>query len=148
MVPAETPMASSGTIRATKESNRKRFDMAKWKSVSIAIACVAAAALHAAPPDTPKIRVGGAVQAANVIQKVAPVYPPEAKQEHIQGTVQLSVDIGADGRVEHVEPVSGPPLLVQASIDAVLQWAYKPTLLNGQPVGVTTTVDVNFTLSQ
>jgi TonB family protein len=121
--------------------------MSKLKSLSIALACVAAA-LYAAPPDAPKIRVGAAVQAANITYRIDPVYPQQAKQSRVQGTVTLNIEVGADGKVEHVEPVSGPPILMQASIDAVLQWAYKPTLLNGQPVGVTTTVDVNFTLSQ
>ena len=113
---------------------------------TLACGFVLAAACWAA--DSPKIKVGAAVQAANLVYKANPVYPPMAKQARIQGTVRLNVDIGEDGKVEHVEPVAGPPELVQSSIDAVLQWVYKPTLLNGEPVGVSTTVDVNYTLSQ
>jgi periplasmic protein TonB len=109
---------------------------------------LALAAVVCCTADQPKIRVGGNVQAANIVYKVQPVYPPEAKQARIQGTVQLSIDISTDGKVEQVQPVAGPPELVQSAINAVLQWVYKPTLLNGEPVGVTTTVDVNYTLAQ
>jgi protein TonB len=62
--------------------------------------------------------------------------------------VQLTVRIGPDGAVHEITPISGDPLLVQAAIDAVKQWVYQPTLLNGNPVAVLTEVDVNFTLSQ
>jgi len=98
------------------------------------------------PPQ--KIRVGGKVMAESLISKVNPVYPPEAKQAGTEGTVRLAVDIGSDGKVVSVNAQSGPDVLVQAAVEAVKQWTYKPTLLNGEPVGVLTTVDVNFTLSQ
>jgi len=98
------------------------------------------------PPGT--IRVGGEVQGSKIVNKATPVYPPLAKQARVQGTVQLSVQIGPDGTVQDVQLLSGHPLLVQAAIDAVKQWVYQPTLLNGNPVSVLTTVDVNFTLSQ
>jgi TonB family protein len=93
------------------------------------------------------IRVGGNVQAANLIKKVIPVYPPEAKNARIQGTVRFRVILNADGTVQNLQLVSGHPLLVRAARDAVQQWVYRPTLLNGEPVEVETTVDVNFTLS-
>lgn len=94
-----------------------------------------------------RIRVGGGVISANLITKVAPVYPPLAKQARIQGTVSLTAIIGADGAVQNLEVISGHPLLVQAAMEAVKQWLYKPTLLNGNPVEVITQVDVNFTLA-
>ena len=56
--------------------------------------------------------------------------------------------IAKDGTIQNLQLVSGPPLLVQAAMQAVKQWEYKPTLLNGEPVEVITTIDVNFTLSQ
>jgi protein TonB len=83
-----------------------------------------------------------------IVSKPTPVYPPLAKASRVQGTVQLSVQIGPDGTVQDVQLISGHPLLAQAAIDAVKQWVYQPTLLNGNPVSVLTTVDVNFTLSQ
>ena len=95
-----------------------------------------------------RIRVGGNVQAANLINQVRPVYPPLAKQARISGVVELSAIIGKDGRVQDLKVVRGHPLLVQAALDAVKNWVYRPTLLNGEPVEVSTTIDVNFTLSQ
>jgi len=112
----------------------------------------------AAPPPPPpppggpmvpgSIRVGGNVAAANLVTKVDAVYPPLALQARIQGTVKFNAVIGKDGHVENLTLISGHPLLVAASQQAVQQWVYRPTLLNGQPVPVITTVDVNFTLNQ
>lgn len=94
------------------------------------------------------IRVGGNVMSANRLSWVNPVYPAEAKQSRIQGTVRLEVLIDKDGHVVDVTVSSGPAELTPAAINAVSQWVYKQTLLNGNPVSVLTTVDVNFTLSQ
>ena len=97
--------------------------------------------------EAPKrIRVGGNVQAANIMQKVNPIYPPEAKAQRIQGQVRFTVIIGKDGTVQNITLVSGDPVLAQAAREAVQKWIYKPTLLNGDPVEVATQVDVNFTL--
>lgn len=96
----------------------------------------------------PLIRIGGNVQAAKIITKVQPVYPPLARQTRIQGTVRLHVIIAKDGAIKQLEVISGHPLLQQASIDAVKQWRYQPTLLNGKPVEVDTTIDITFTLNQ
>lgn len=92
-------------------------------------------------------RIGGNVMAANLVSQVPPVYPPLAKMARQQGTVKFQATIGTDGKVEALQVISGPPLLVQASVDAVKKWVYQPTLLNGAPVEVVTTVDVNFTLA-
>ena len=93
-----------------------------------------------------RIRQGGNVQQAKLINQVRPLYPPLAKQARIQGTVQLQAIIAKDGTVIQLEVLSGHPLLVQAALDAVRQWRYQPTLLNGEPVEVVTTVAVVFTL--
>lgn len=99
-------------------------------------------------PGAPqRIRVGGNVQAAQLVTKVDPVYPPLAVQARIQGTVRFTVVIDRDGHVVNVQLVSGHPLLVRAASDAVKQWVYKVSLLNGNPVEVVTQVDVNFTLN-
>jgi protein TonB len=82
-----------------------------------------------------------------LVRKVAPIYPPEAKAARLQGTVRLAVVIGTDGSVFEVHLMNGDPVLGEAAITAVRQWAYKPTLLNGEPVAVETTVDVSFTLN-
>jgi TonB family protein len=92
------------------------------------------------------IRVGGEAQEEKLVKKVTPVYPKEAKQKHVQGKVVLDVTISKEGHVTSVEVVSGPTELVQSAVDAVKQWEYRPTLLNGQPVEVTSNVWVNYTL--
>ena len=102
-----------------------------------------------APKLTPqRIRVGGNVQAAMAIRAPKPSYPPLAKQARIQGVVRLNAVIGKDGTIQDLKAASGHPLLVPAALEAVRQWLYKPTLLNGEPVEVVTVIDVNFTLSQ
>jgi TonB family protein len=100
------------------------------------------------PPGVTRVRIGGNVIAANLIRKVIPVYPPLAKQARIQGTVRFTAIIGTDGNVVSLQLVEGHPLLVEAAQDAVSQWQYQPTLLNGAAVQVITQIDVNFTLSQ
>ncbi len=100
------------------------------------------------PKEAPKrIRVGGQVQTAKLINKVQPIYPALAKQARIQGTVRLQAVIAKDGSIVELQVLAGHPLLVQAALDAVRQWRYQPTLLNGEPVEVVTTIDVVFTLS-
>jgi len=94
-----------------------------------------------------RIRVAGNVQQSNLIHKVDPVYPPLAKQARIQGAVRFTAIIGRDGSVQNLQLVSGHPLMVEAARQAVMQWLYKPTLLNGRPVEVVTQIDVVFSLS-
>ena len=98
-------------------------------------------------PTPHRINVGGNRQALNLVSKVIPVYPAEAKQARIQGMVSLQALIGKDGHVVELEMISGHPLLVPPSVEAVKQWVYKPTLLNGNPVEVITQIDVNYTLA-
>ncbi len=104
---------------------------------------------EAPKPVTPqRIRVGGNVQQAKLIRQPRPTYPPLAKQARIQGTVRFNAIIGKDGTIQNLTLVSGHPLLVPSATEAVKQWVYQPTLLNGEPVEVVTQIDVNFTLSQ
>jgi TonB family protein len=101
------------------------------------------------PAPTPqRIRVGGNVQQTKLLQHSEPVYPPLAQQARISGVVHLNAIIGKDGTVENLTVASGHPLLVPAALQAVKQWVYAPTLLNGQAVEVVTQIEVNFTLSQ
>jgi protein TonB len=93
-----------------------------------------------------RIKQGGNVTAASIVTQTKPVYPPLARQARIQGSVVLHAIIDKDGRVAQLEVVTGHPLLVQAALDAVKQWRYKPTLLNGDPVEVDTTITVTFTM--
>ncbi|MGH9866337.1 MAG: TonB family protein, partial [Candidatus Acidiferrales bacterium] len=104
-------------------------------------------AQQAAPTSAPeRIRIGWNVAEANLIHSVDPVYPAIAVAAHVQGIVILHVVIGKDGDVKDIQFVSGPPLLMRAALNAVRQWVYKPTLLNGQAVEVDTTVSVYFAM--
>ncbi|MGB9009203.1 MAG: energy transducer TonB [Candidatus Acidiferrales bacterium] len=104
-------------------------------------------ALPPPPKASPsRIRVGGNVAAAKLIRQVTPIYPTIAKTAHISGTVILHAIIAKDGTIQELTYVSGPPLLMRNAMDAVRQWRYNPTLLNGEPVEVDTTISVVFTL--
>jgi protein TonB len=102
-----------------------------------------------APPPAPSgpVRVGGQIHAPSKLSNVSPVYPPMAKQARVEGTVILEATISPLGRVTDVKVLRGIPLLDNAAIDAVRQWHYSPTRLNGTPVPVVMTVTVNFRLS-
>jgi protein TonB len=95
-----------------------------------------------------RVRVGGNVQNGLLVSKVQPIYPPLAKQARIQGRVLLSAMISKEGTIQDLKVTSGHALLIQAAIEAVRQWKYKPYLLNGEPVEVSTEIEVNFMLSQ
>jgi periplasmic protein TonB len=97
------------------------------------------------PPSTPE-RISGLIMAAKLIYQPKPVYPPLARQARIQGTVRLQAVISRDGAIENLTVVSGHPLLIRAALDAVQQWRYEPMMLNGAPVEVETTIEVNFVL--
>lgn len=103
----------------------------------------------AAAGSAPKrIRVGGNVQAANLVTKVQPVYPADQKAQGIQGTVAIKAEISREGVPVELTVLSAPSEeLANASLDAVRQWRYRPTLLNGEPVEVETQINVNFTLA-
>jgi TonB family protein len=96
-----------------------------------------------------RIRVGGNVVAANLIGQVKPVYPASARDAGIEGTVHLHGLIGQDGALLGLTPLNNIDRdLTAAALEAVKQWRYKPTLLNGEPVEVLTTIDVEFKLTQ
>jgi protein TonB len=86
-------------------------------------------------------------QEAKLINKVLPVYPPLAKLTRVSGAVHLTGIIAIDGTIRDLQVESGPPLLIQAALEAVRQWVYQPTLLSGKPVEVITSINVTFTLT-
>jgi TonB family protein len=102
----------------------------------------------AVPAAPDQIKVGGKVMQKKLVHKVAPVYPPLAKQAQIQGTVRLQAVVAPDGSIKDLQVISGHPLLIPPSEEAVRQWRYEPTLLNGNPVEVVTQIDINYTLSE
>jgi TonB family protein len=98
-----------------------------------------------APPPGP-VRVGGSVRPPVKTRHVDPVYPQIALMSRVQGIVIIEATLGADGRVLDARVLRSEPLLKQAALDAVSQWQFTPTLLNGVPVPVIMTVSVIFTL--
>jgi periplasmic protein TonB len=112
---------------------------------------------EAAPPPVPlkpeapatpsRIHVGGNVEAAMLTHEVEPVYPKLASEARIGGQVRLKAVIDKDGHIKDLSLISGHPLLVPSAMNAVRQWVYRPTYLNGNPVEVDTEIDVTFALS-
>ena len=100
-----------------------------------------------APPPPQAVRVGGQIKEPKKLKNVNPSYPDIAKQARVQGVVILECTISPQGKVTDVKVLRGIPLLDAAAIEAVKQWVYSPTLLNGVPVPVIMTVTVNFRLS-
>ena len=96
----------------------------------------------------PRIRLGGDIQAAKLLNKVQPIYPAAAKDAGIEGTVILHAIIGMEGTPLSMEVMNSDvdPELARTAIAAVNSWRYSPTLLNGQPIEVDTTIMVKFKL--
>jgi len=91
-----------------------------------------------------KLRVSQGVMDGQLVRRVEPTYPQMAKIAHIQGDVILQATISKTGVIENLRAVSGHPILIQAALDAVRQWKYKPYELNNEPVEVETTIKVQF----
>jgi peptidyl-prolyl cis-trans isomerase A (cyclophilin A) len=101
------------------------------------------------PGALPKfVNISAGVAQGMLISKTPPVYPTEARQAGISGTVVLAATVGTDGKVKELHVVSGPDLLQQAALDAVRTWRFRPYLLNNQPVEVRTQINVIFTLGR
>ena len=109
--------------------------------------------LSSMPTSVPKaatpqrVRVSQGVSQGLLVHKVTPQYPPLARQARIQGVVVLQALIGKDGGIQNLHVVSGHPMLTNSALEAVKEWKYKPYYLNGEPVEVETTINVNFSLS-
>jgi TonB family protein len=97
-------------------------------------------------PPAP-VRVGGSIKPPAQTKRVNPPYPPDAQAAGVQGVVIMEATVGADGKVTDVRVLRSIPLLDQAAIDAVRQWEYAPTFVNGIPVPVLMTVTLNFALT-
>jgi periplasmic protein TonB len=100
------------------------------------------------PPPTPvvPVRIGGNIKPPQKTYDVRPLYPPIAQSARVEGIVIIEATIGPDGTVENAKVLRSIPLLDQSALDAVRQWIFTPTLLNGQPVPVVMTVTVQFNL--
>jgi TonB family protein len=100
-----------------------------------------------APRTAQRIRISQEVAQVLLISKVLPNYPPLARQARVQGTVVLAADISKNGTVEDLRALSGHPMLIPSAVEAVRQFKYKPYVLNGEPVPVSTQINVTFTLT-
>lgn len=94
------------------------------------------------------LRVGGAIKPPTKIRDVKPVYPPEAKEARVQGVVIAEVLLDGEGRVAQARILRSIPMLDEAALEAIRQWQFTPTLMNGAPVPVLITVTMQFTLPQ
>jgi periplasmic protein TonB len=101
-----------------------------------------------APPEQDATSKHHELTAARLINRVNPEYPKKARKQHVEGTVRLHAVISKDGSIKNLEVISGDPLLVDAALKAVRQWRYSPTLLDGRPKEVSTTIDVVFALNK
>ena len=117
----------------------------KAKADAVAAKARADAAAARAKAKIAPVRVGGQIKPPTKIKDVKPIYPAIAQSAGVTGSVTIEATIGEDGKVSDAKVVRSIPLLDQAALDAVRQWEYMPTLLNGVPVPVVTTITVNFT---
>jgi protein TonB len=145
LAPAEVP---SGVYARVTGGVAGESSGAMTESASAVSAATSAAQFPAPASGVQRLRVGGNMESSNLIKKVTPLYPPLAKQARIQGTVRFTALIDREGNIADLQLVSGHPLLVPSAQDAVKQWQYRPTLLNGEAAEVVTQIDVNYTLSQ
>ena len=141
---------TSALARTAKEAGDKAASdavAAREKAEAAAAAkakAEAAAREKAALAAKRAVRVGGQIRPPIKIKDVAPVYPAIARSARVTGAVTVEATIGEDGKVADARVVKSVPLLDQAALDAVRQWEYRPTLLNGVPVPVVVTVVINF----
>ena len=99
--------------------------------------------------ESRRLRIDGNLQSSKLVFKSIPKYPSEAKQDRIQGTVQLNAVIKRDGSLAELRVMNSPhSALTQSALAAVSQWRYSPTHLNGEPVEVETSISVNYTLAK
>jgi TonB family protein len=135
-----------GTLETTIDFTFHKLSWAPILTGSEFVFVPPAGATEMAPPTPATQKVNGVIRAATLIKRVTPEYPADAKAAHIEGTVRFTALLGKDGTVRDLQLVSGHPMLVQAAMNAVKQWVYQPTLLNGEAVEVRTEIVVNFRL--
>ena len=139
----ETPLPPEAPLTGGPLSTDSGVDL-----LSVATAPAEHLSPPAAPPSVQRVPVTSTIEAAKLVLRVKPIYPPIAIQARIQGSVVLHAIISKEGSVSELQVVSGHPLLVGAALEAVRQWRYSPTILSGQPVEVETTITVSFVLGQ
>ena len=139
------PETGSSRATGTPSAASKAASSAASRAASSAASKRRRRRLHRPPPPAP-VRVGGNIKPPTKVKDVRPVYPPIAQSARVQGVVIIEATIGPNGTVQEAKVLRSIPLLDAAALDAVRQWQFTPTLLNGVPVPVIMTVTVNFTL--
>jgi TonB family protein len=117
-------------------------------AVSVGTVAFGATGILGSVPSSPRPPQGGKVTPPHIVKKVEPVYPREAREKGIEGTVELHAILAKDGTVKKLDIISGPPIFTQAALDAAGQWQYSQTVLNGEPVEVDTKITVDFRLKK
>jgi TonB family protein len=146
MPAAATPLAVEAAPTAPARMAKARPAVAQPIVAAVEPSEDVASVEEPVKPQEP-VKVAGGVLAGQVLSKVAPVYPADAKAAHVEGAVVLRAIISKTGEVENLQVISGPKELMASALDAVRQWTYKPYLLNGEPVEVETTITVNYRLA-
>lgn len=160
-LPHPIPAAPHAVEQPAIRTPRRKLQGWRWGWISLTLAVFAAAAVAvwwlppnwweryrspnaAASQQPPPIKLAGSIMAQRLLHRVEPQYPLEAEKSKLQGVVVLDTVIGTDGSVKELRPVSGPDLLVEAATDAVRWWRFQPYMVNGRPVAVETTIEVDF----
>jgi TonB family protein len=148
------PLLSAATVAAVKQWKFRPY-IFNSEPVIVQTTVTAVFALDPTAVNVPKprlgplkLRVSQGVAEKNLLRKVDPSYPLEAKQNGIQGDVTLRATIDKNGDVTDLRVESGDPLLAAAALEAVRRWKYRPYLLNGQSVDVETLVRITFRLGR
>jgi TonB family protein len=131
-------------LAAKAAGDKAAADAAAGKAKADAVAAKEKAAADRAKLKMAAVRPGGRILPPKKIKDVPPIYPAIAKSAHVAGIVTIEATIGPDGKVIDATVVKSIPMLDQAALDAVRQWEYLPTMLNGVPVPALLTVTVNF----
>jgi protein TonB len=116
-----------------------------WGVINQSLSHIAGPALPAVA-SKPAFRTSSMLQ-GSLIRRVDPVYPPLARSARVQGQVVLAAIISKEGTIQHLQVLSGHPMLVKAALEAVTQWRYRPYVLNDQVIEVETQITVNFKLN-
>jgi len=141
------PSASSTSTDAARPSAPLMLSLPETPiSASGSIAIRATGMVPIPAGDVQSAQHARNLQIGQLTKMVEPIYPPDARQARVEGTVKLHVMVGADGAIQSLEPVSGPESLAQAAMTAVREWRYSPTLLNGKPVEMQEDVSFVFRL--
>jgi TonB family protein len=147
----DTPTARAGlaVLAATRQWRYEKPRKVPMLIVTdVGIEDVATVTAERPSSGRPPLRIGDDMRPPRKLHDVPPVYPPDAIAARITGTIVIEATIGTTGAVEDARVVSGVPMLDDPALDAVRQWRYTPTLLNGEPVPVIMTVTVKFSLGR